>query len=59
MSDVKNVNFNTVFKIQEELEQDIKKLIVKYDGKMSLAQFIGVIEIVKFQLNYENITTKE
>lgn len=47
---VMQINFNTRFKAQEELEQDIADLIKKYDGQMSLAQFLGVLDVVKFNL---------
>ena len=50
MSEITKVNFNTRFSSQEYLEQDIAKLIEKYDGQMSLAQFIGVLDIVKYSL---------
>lgn len=51
MSDnIERVNFNTRFKAQEELEEDLRKLIEKYDGQVSLAQFIGVLDIVKYGL---------
>lgn len=51
MSDnIQKVNFNTRFKAQEELEEDLRKLIEKYDGQVSLAQFIGVLDIVKYGL---------
>jgi hypothetical protein len=50
MDNVTKANFNTRFPLQEELEQDIAKLIEKYDGQMSLAQFIGVLGIVKYSL---------
>ena len=47
---IQKVNFNTRFKKQEELEEDLRKLIEKYDGQVSLAQFIGVLDIVKHGL---------
>lgn len=50
MSEITKVNFNTRFSSQEDLEQDIAKLIEKYDGQISLAQFIGVLDIVKHSL---------
>ena len=50
MNDVKKVNFNTKFNAQEELSSDVSLLIEKYDGQLSLAQFIGVLEIVKYDL---------
>jgi hypothetical protein len=51
MSDnIERVNFNTRFKAQEDLEEDLRKLIEKYDGQVSLAQFIGVLDVVKFGL---------
>lgn len=51
MSDnIQKVNFNTRFKAQEELEEDLRRLIEKYDGQVSLAQFIGVLDVVKFGL---------
>ena len=51
MSDnIERVNFNTRFKAQEDLEEDLRKLIEKYDGQVSLAQFIGVLDIVKYGL---------
>tara|TARA_R110000787_G_C13410686_1_gene444169 strand:- start:1561 stop:1770 length:210 start_codon:yes stop_codon:yes gene_type:complete len=50
MSDVKKVNFNTKFNAQEDLADDVSLLIKKYDGQLSLAQFIGVLEVVKYDL---------
>ena len=50
MNEVKKVNFNTRLSSQDDLEQDINKLIKKYDGQMSLAQFLGVLDIVKYSL---------
>lgn len=50
MGDVTKANFNTRFTVQEDLEQDMAKLIEKYDGQISLAQFIGVLDIVKHSL---------
>lgn len=51
MSDnIERVNFNTRFKAQEDLEEDLRKLIEKYDGQVSLAQFIGVLDIVNYGL---------
>jgi hypothetical protein len=50
MDNVTKVGFNPRFTAQEDLEQDISILIGKYDGQMSLAQFIGVLEIVKYGL---------
>lgn len=35
---------------QSDLESDMSTLISKYDGKLSLAQFIGVMDIVKHSL---------
>lgn len=49
-NNIERVNFNTRFKAQEELEDDVRKLIEKYDGQVSLAQFIGVLDIVKHGL---------
>lgn len=43
-------DFKDKFSVQTDLESDIGELIEKYDGKMSLAQFIGVLEIVKHDL---------
>ena len=50
MDNVTKANFNTRFSSQEDLEQDIAELIEKYDGQISLAQFIGVLDIVKYSL---------
>ena len=50
MDNVTKANFNTRFTVQEDLEQDMAKLIEKYDGQISLAQFIGVLDIVKYSL---------
>lgn len=50
IDNIQKVNFNTRFKAQEELEEDLRKLIEKYDGQVSLAQFIGVLDIVKYGL---------
>ena len=50
IDNIQKVNFNTRFKAQEELEEDLRKLIEKYDGQVSLAQFIGVLDIVKHGL---------
>ena len=50
MDNVTKGNFNTRFTVQEDLEQDIAALIEKYDGKISLAQFISVINIIKHSL---------
>mgnify|MGYP000232901626 CR=1 FL=1 len=47
---IERVNFNTRFKAQEDLEEDVRNLIEKYDGQISLAQFIGVLDIVKHGL---------
>lgn len=38
------------YSVQSDLESDISDLISKYDGKLSLAQFIGVLDIVKHSL---------
>lgn len=50
MGDIEKGNFNTRFHAQEKLEEDIAALIEKYDGQISLAQFIGVLDIVKHGL---------
>jgi len=50
MGNVTSVNFSNKFSVQEDLERDMAKLIEKYDGQMSLAQFCGVLDIVKFSL---------
>jgi len=50
MDNISKASFNTKFLLQESLEQDIAKLIEKYDGQISLAQFIGVLDIVKYSL---------
>ena len=50
MDNVTKANFNTRFSVQEDLEQDLAALIEKYDGQMSLAQFCGVLDVVKFSL---------
>ena len=50
MNNVTTANFNTRFTVQEDLEQDMSALIEKYDGQISLAQFIGVLDIVKHSL---------
>lgn len=47
MDNVKQVNFNTNYKILEEVEKDILAVAEKYDGQVSLAAFIGILEIVK------------
>lgn len=44
---VKKVNFNTNYKILEQVEEDILKVAEKYDGQIPLASFIGILEIVK------------
>ena len=44
---VKRVDFGTNYKILEEVEKDILAVAEKYDGEVSLAAFIGVLEIVK------------
>ena len=44
---VTHVDFNTSFKVLEDVEKDILEVAAKYDGKISLAAFIGVLEIVK------------
>jgi len=44
---VKKVNFNTNYKILEQVEEDILKVAEKYDGQIPLASFIGVLEIIK------------
>ena len=50
MDNVSRANFNTRFTVQEDLERDVAKLIEKYDGQISLAQFVGVLDIVKHSL---------
>ncbi len=48
MSDnVKIVNFGTKYEILEDVEKDILAVAEKYDGQISLAAFIGILEIVK------------
>jgi len=44
---VTTVNFNTNYKVLEQLEQDILDVAEKYSGQVPLASFIGVLEIVK------------
>ena len=50
MNEVTNVNFNTKFNAQEDLANDVSLLVKKYDGQLSLAQFIGILEVVKYDL---------
>ena len=50
MGNVTKANFNTRFTAQEGLGRDMAKLIEKYDGQISLAQFIVVLDIVKHDL---------
>lgn len=47
MDNVKQVNFGTNYKLLEEIERDFIAIAEKYDGQVSLAAFIGVMEIVK------------
>ncbi len=47
---VKELNADFKFSVQADLERDLSKLIEKYDGSLSVAQFCGVLEIVKFSL---------
>ena len=53
-STVINGNFNPVYQTQEDLYNDIEELIKKYSGNLSIAQFIGVLEIAKFELLSED-----
>ena len=46
-SKITKVNFNTNYKILEELEKDILDVAAKYDVQIPLASFIGVLEVVK------------
>jgi len=50
MSEIRKVEFNTKFIHQENLHDDIKILIDKYSGSLSIAQFIGVLEIIKHEV---------
>lgn len=47
MDNVKQVNFGTKYEILEEVEKDILAVAEKYDGQISLAAFIGILEVVK------------
>lgn len=47
MDNVKQFNFNTNYKILEDVENDILDVAKKYDGQVSRAAFIGILEIVK------------
>ncbi len=49
-----NGNFNPVYQTQEDLYNDIEDLRKKYSGNLSIAQFIGVLEIAKFELLNED-----
>ena len=55
MSEIKNVGFNTKFIHQENLHEDIENLIDKYAGSLSVAQFIGVLEIIKHEMLINNM----
>lgn len=50
MDNIERVNFGTVYQVQADFNDDLLKLVEKYDGQMSLAQFIGVMEIFKHEL---------
>ena len=42
------------YHLQQELADDLQKLVSKYSHKLSTAQFIGVMEIVKIELLTDN-----
>lgn len=46
---IKN-NFNPIFDQLGKLEADINQVISDYDGDISLAAAIGVLDIIKFRL---------
>ena len=50
MKNIKKVNFNTNYQVLSDIEKDLISIIEKYDGQVSLAAFIGVLEIVKINL---------
>ena len=50
MKNITKVNFNTNFSVLEDIENDFVSIIQKYDGQVSLAAFIGLLEIVKSNL---------
>jgi len=54
MSEVNKVAFNTKFVHQENLHEDVRSLIDKYSNILSVAQFIGVLEIIKIEMMINN-----
>jgi hypothetical protein len=50
MKNITKVNFNTNFSVLEDIENDFVRIIEKYDGQVSLAAFVGLLEIVKSNL---------
>ena len=51
MSDnIHKQNFNPKFSQLEKLESELNDVISNYDGEISLAAAIGVLDMVKFRL---------
>jgi hypothetical protein len=50
METIIQAEFNTKYETQKKLYTEMKKLAEKYSNQISVAQFIGVIEIVKFEI---------